>query len=298
MSDKFSSRDIESQLASSIFDVANAPETINALKAGIEAPVIEIQLSKLGGDANAALMISLSLDPKESWPNGIYQNSRYLQFSLERNGELECFAGKRSPNGTKFRKTHAKSISDVIVKINSYLRLYSINSDSSIKGIASNVNYKLKIYARMKIARLRTQLPFHFENGVAYIEDKLVGDPNFENYSGYIKIEEGHPTRQQGQRGGLEQEYIPESNSFEEIHGEDVGSRIIKYKEGMMEEHLTSDVDEAIKNGWAIEVFGQEKMAVIEHFIGKFYSILEEYFNEIHKDDDFVEPDRDNDFDY
>lgn len=59
-----------------------------------------------------------SLDPKEKWINGIYQNSRYSQFSISKDGVIEQpYRFYKLPN---FRKTKVKSVKDLISKLNQY----------------------------------------------------------------------------------------------------------------------------------------------------------------------------------
>lgn len=86
----------------------------------INAPVVETSISTLGGKDRSSIMISISLDPKNEWPNNIFQNSRYMQFSLDYEGILEQFT-KSYKIEKKFRKARPKSIEDAIKKINNYI---------------------------------------------------------------------------------------------------------------------------------------------------------------------------------
>ena len=86
----------------------------------ISAPYVGASVSTLGGIARASIMISVSLDDKKKWHNGIFQNSRYFQMSLDRNGELEQF-GLSYKLPKKFRKAKVKSLGDAVVKINKYI---------------------------------------------------------------------------------------------------------------------------------------------------------------------------------
>lgn len=105
-------------IATPIFDIASAPTAVEAIKSGIKAPVIGAQVSTLGGPERASIMIVVGLEPKESWVNGIFENSKYARFRLDRNGVMESFVNN---TGTKFRKTRAKSIEDVIAKLNAFI---------------------------------------------------------------------------------------------------------------------------------------------------------------------------------
>jgi len=51
-------------------------------------------ISTLGGESNASILVTIGLDKKETWKNGIFENSRYVKYSIDRNRkgiELECF---------------------------------------------------------------------------------------------------------------------------------------------------------------------------------------------------------------
>ena len=90
------------------------------VRKNIKAPFVSVKVSTLGGASRASVMINVSLDKKEKWSNGIFQNSRYFMMSLGRDGELEQFSlHYKLPK--KFRKARAKSLGDAVVKINKYI---------------------------------------------------------------------------------------------------------------------------------------------------------------------------------
>ena len=91
------------------------------IKNSILAPYVTVTVSMLGGTERASIMITLSLDDKKDWTNGILQNSRYMYFSLSRTGVLEQFNRSGAFRDKKFRKTKAVSVEDAINKINKYL---------------------------------------------------------------------------------------------------------------------------------------------------------------------------------
>lgn len=113
---KVSQRDVAA--LTPIFDVTTAPEAVAAIKSGVRAPVVSAQISTLGGPEHVTIMILVCLEPRESWVNGILENSRYARFSLEKNGTMEYFSGR---TGVKFRKTRAKSIEDAVAKLNAFV---------------------------------------------------------------------------------------------------------------------------------------------------------------------------------
>ena len=91
------------------------------LKSKIKAPFTYVAISTLGGLSRASAMITVSLDNKKAWPNGILRNSRYFMLSLDRNGVLEQFTvSYKIPK--KMRKARAKTLADAVLKINKYIR--------------------------------------------------------------------------------------------------------------------------------------------------------------------------------
>ena len=66
-----------------IFDYADADKIIKKVKSGIKAPVVTAQVSALGGEERASLMIMVSLDPKSEWYNNILENSRYFRVIIK-----------------------------------------------------------------------------------------------------------------------------------------------------------------------------------------------------------------------
>lgn len=97
------------------YTVTDAAEILSGLQEHF--PAVSAQLSTLGGPQNASIIIILSLDKKETWINGIYQNSRFSMFSLN-NGKLEQIA--KHHQLSKFRKSTIKSNDDVVSKIVSW----------------------------------------------------------------------------------------------------------------------------------------------------------------------------------
>lgn len=80
-------------------------------------PFVKVNRMTLGGEERASFSISISLDPRESWANGIYQNSRYRQFMVNADGSLYEISGYGTP---RFRKTKVKEITDVVRKLDAW----------------------------------------------------------------------------------------------------------------------------------------------------------------------------------
>ena len=78
-----------------------------------------IRISTLGGIERACIMLSLSLDKKEDWAYGIFENSRYYHISIDRNGTVENFCNSKVK---RIRKKTVKSLDEAIEYINKKIR--------------------------------------------------------------------------------------------------------------------------------------------------------------------------------
>ena len=103
-----------------LFSHENHEEIIQKLKSQIDAPVVSVKYSTLGGERDSSILLSVSITPKDEWPNGIFENSNYSKFHIQQDGVVEQFS-KNYKIGLKFRKTRVKSVDDLIKKINEYL---------------------------------------------------------------------------------------------------------------------------------------------------------------------------------
>lgn len=107
----------------------------------IDAPYVYAYESSLGGRQNASVLLTVSMSDKSGWKYGILENSKYIKFHIGTDGKIESFSG--SLDGIlKFRKCTAKSIDDVVGKINAYLQKVSdILEQSSVKESKSTEYY-------------------------------------------------------------------------------------------------------------------------------------------------------------
>lgn len=94
-------------------------EHATKLQSSIKAEIVQVKLSTLGGVERASLMILVSLDARETWANGILENSRYACFSITSDSKIELFSGGHKL--AKFRKTKVKSIEDAAAKIQRWI---------------------------------------------------------------------------------------------------------------------------------------------------------------------------------
>ena len=78
-----------------------------------------VYYSDLGGADRASLMINTSLDKKEDWFNGYYQNSRFAYFALWDDSKIELLAKLHTM--PKMRKCKIKTLEDAADKISNYL---------------------------------------------------------------------------------------------------------------------------------------------------------------------------------
>ena len=106
------------------FQISTGPtvneQDIEKIHSGINAPFVQPRLATLGGHENRSIITKISLDPKESWANNIYENSRNAMFSWNAKGEMtQANYGHRFP--IKFRKTKAKSVDEFISKVNAWI---------------------------------------------------------------------------------------------------------------------------------------------------------------------------------
>lgn len=90
-------------------------ETLNSLV----VPWKNTTVSTLGGKDRASVFLKVSLDSRETWVNGIYENSRYAIFCVSVNtGKVEMISGH---NVGKFRKCSVKNENHCLEKIRAWL---------------------------------------------------------------------------------------------------------------------------------------------------------------------------------
>jgi len=107
-----------------IFDITNVKDVCKKIQKEIKAPFVNCKYSELGGAENISILMVISLDEKNNWPNNILENSRYFRMSLNIPNILEQFT-KSFKISKKFRKVRPKNIKIVIDKINTYIKQVS-----------------------------------------------------------------------------------------------------------------------------------------------------------------------------
>jgi hypothetical protein len=103
-------------------DKESAEKIADYLKKNIKAPVIKASISKIG--PQPSIMLKISLDERKDWKNGIFENSRFLNISIEPDtykSNLEVF-NKSHKIDAKFRKQKGKSKEEIVKKLNNYIK--------------------------------------------------------------------------------------------------------------------------------------------------------------------------------
>ena len=96
-------------------------KVVKEIKQYLKVPFVSAQVSTLGGDMDASLMLTISLDKKEDMKGGMLQNSRTANFKLDRNGALEQFSKSYKIPTKKMRKTKVTSLKAAAQKINAWV---------------------------------------------------------------------------------------------------------------------------------------------------------------------------------
>lgn len=129
----------------SLFTVATAPAVVERLKSEINAPYVQAYASTLGGDQNVAIMLTVGADPKETWTNGILENSRYGKFTISNNGTVEQHSGgfnRIDTPKTNVRKRTVKSVDQLIQTLNQHLAKINTTSEKTAAQFSTHGNGK------------------------------------------------------------------------------------------------------------------------------------------------------------
>ena len=94
-------------------------QVIEGVKKGVDVAHLAVYQSALSNEDS--ITIQVSLDKKEDWSNGIFQNSRYGAFLVDDRGVLEL-AAQSYKLPVKLRKSRVKSTKDIVNKINKWVK--------------------------------------------------------------------------------------------------------------------------------------------------------------------------------
>lgn len=114
-----------------------------------EFPFVKGYVATLGGEHRASVLLTVSLDPRESWANGILENSQYGKFSLSYEGKLEHFSGYGLG---KMRMSRASSVTDAGRRLREFLHKTPMQNPhrrrNPSSGIRSRIIYKCRCHSK------------------------------------------------------------------------------------------------------------------------------------------------------
>jgi hypothetical protein len=107
--------------------ILDAALQIADLAKSIPVPYVRTSVSQIGGPHRASTIVTVGFDPRETWTNGIFENSRYARFDVSPGPQFSPYAGKSTTEPTielisghgvpKFRKARFKTPAEAIAKI-------------------------------------------------------------------------------------------------------------------------------------------------------------------------------------
>jgi len=83
-------------------------------------PFFRTNISTLGGVDRASIMITFSLDARETWAGGIKENSRYFNVHIHNTRTSYEVENYISPRGLKMRSFKTMNLDEVVVKLNRF----------------------------------------------------------------------------------------------------------------------------------------------------------------------------------
>ena len=90
-----------------------AKEIANSLNVHLPVPYRHAYTSTLGGPERASVLLTVSLDPRETWANSILENSRHAKFHINA-GVIELISGHGIPSFRKSRFKDTQGLFDVL----------------------------------------------------------------------------------------------------------------------------------------------------------------------------------------
>jgi hypothetical protein len=120
----------------SVFDVNTAEDFAREIESGVKAPFVRARVSALGGDMRVAVVLTVSLDPRDEWTNRILENSRYARFRIDNDGVISNFSGGGYGFIKRFRKSVVKDAADAVRILNRWVKA---NQRVATASIASDI---------------------------------------------------------------------------------------------------------------------------------------------------------------
>lgn len=106
-------------------------QAIEQIREAISPLVPHFSIHK-GNFGNEHILLCIMFDKKETWANGIMENSNYVRIMVDENGEFECFTRSLYKRGQpysyetrlplKFRKCTVKELSKGIQKVVEFVK--------------------------------------------------------------------------------------------------------------------------------------------------------------------------------
>ena len=124
----------------SLFNIETAPEVVETLKSSIKAPFVKAYHSTLGGDKNVSILLTISLDPKDTWANNILENSNYGKYHISNDGTVEYISGK-----LKLRRKTVKDVDSLIKYFNTMIENATVAPEAPKEEPKPEVSDKIDI---------------------------------------------------------------------------------------------------------------------------------------------------------
>jgi hypothetical protein len=144
-----------------------------------------VRASTLGGQERASLMITVAFEPKDTWPNGILENSSYNHFDFNIDGTINCFYSylripREVAKSIKFRKCRVRNVDEAIMKINVYIDKVNQSLSHVSEGKQRSKHFTNNINEYDDIPRQRDKYPLEKYGGGVEDEDKVTVAPDEE----------------------------------------------------------------------------------------------------------------------
>lgn len=150
-----------------------AQDLADYLRNNLKTPVSNVKISTLGGEDRASVLVTISLDQKKDWINGILHNSRYAMFHLSYDGVLELHSKHHSL--PKMRKTKFKNPKDALNKINKYL--LQANKESEKLNEAKDQVYFKTFSAAVSYAKEKAEKKYDIDEDDWFNQLSVGGKP-------------------------------------------------------------------------------------------------------------------------
>lgn len=113
-----------------------------ALQAVLEKtfPIAHVRLDTLGGVERGSLMVTVCLDPREKWANGIMENSRFLKAMIDHEGTLTpismggCYIAGTYTRAPVLRKTRRALVAGCSAKAVSAIQAWAAKYPTGVNA--------------------------------------------------------------------------------------------------------------------------------------------------------------------